>query len=129
MSDVDVRPAWSGSDPVIWSQRSVGGAGVLAPVGELDADLADELERRLTHLVESTDGPTVLIDMVHVDFIDAGCVGVILRARAEARRRNRTLCVQGLHGLPARVFDALGLRGALVCPTPADERVGGPGER
>jgi anti-anti-sigma factor len=129
MSDVDVRPAWSGPDPVSWSQRSVDGAAVLFPVGELDADLAAELERRLKHLVESTDGHTVLIDLADADFIDACCVGVLLRARADARRRNRQLWVRGLRGVPALVFDALDLRSTLECPTPGNEWGGEPGER
>jgi anti-anti-sigma factor len=90
-------------------------------VGELDFDLAGELERRLKDLVESTDGPAVLLDLTGVDFIDACCVGVILRARAHARGRHRELWVNGLRGVPAQVFDALGLRSTLELATPGDE--------
>lgn len=121
MRDVDGRSAWPRPDPILWFQRSIDGAAVLCPVGELDFDMVRELKRRLKDLVQSTDRPAVLIDLAGVDFIDASCVGVIVRARVDARRRNRALWVHGLRGVPARVFDALGLRATLVCPTPGDD--------
>ncbi|MEV0720942.1 STAS domain-containing protein [Asanoa sp. NPDC050611] len=105
-----------------WRQRAVDGALVFSPVGDLDLDTAGEFERRLVEIVDRTDAPLVLVDLADVHFIDAGSVSVILRARTKARRRNVTLCVRGLSGVPALVFDALGLRETLICPVPLDDR-------
>ena len=122
MREIDTHAAPPRRDTDGWFEYSAGGAVVLCPVGELDLSTASALERRLTDIVESTDAPTILVDLSRVQFIDARCVGVILQTRANACRRHRALYVEGLGGVPARVFDALGLRTALTPPTPGNDR-------
>lgn len=116
MREIDFNGLLVGCEPDVWGLRSIDDAVMLSPAGELDFDMADEFDRRLSDLVASADTPLVLIDLSAVDFIDACCVSVIVRARAAARRRGRELYVQGLRGVPARVFDALGLRDVLALP-------------
>jgi anti-sigma B factor antagonist len=120
MRDFDPLELLVRPDPDAWLQQSTDTAAVLSPAGELDLDTAGALERSLADLVESTDRPVVLVDLAAVDFIDASCITVIVRARAAARSRRKALYVQGLRGVPAQVFDALGLRATLVFPAGDD---------
>lgn len=89
---------------------------VVSVVGELDASTAPEFQRKLGGLVNSVTVGTVVLDMSRLDFIDVGSVRVILQGRAAAVARSRTLWVDGLHGVPARVFDVLGLESLAYPP-------------
>lgn len=88
---------------------------VLSVVGELDVSTATEFRRKLCGLVESVTASTVVLDMSRLDFIDVASVRVILMGRAMAAARRRALWVDGLHGVPARAFELLGLE-SLVYP-------------
>jgi anti-anti-sigma factor len=85
------------------------GAVVVRLAGELDMSTAAELRRRLLRVVKSTAAPTIVLDLSDVSFIDAHCAGLIETTWADARCRGRQLRVDGLHGIPARVFNVLGL--------------------
>jgi len=112
MSSLDeLRP---GSPHFGWSLRCVGDVVVVYLAGELDMLTLEELRRKLFVLVGSVDARRVVLDLSELEFISAGSVGVILSARDAAAARGRVLCVDGLHGISARVFEVLGLE-ALVC--------------
>jgi anti-anti-sigma factor len=91
-----------------WSQRRVNGSVMVQLSGELDVSVSDELDRRLTNVVES-DAAVVVLDLWDLTFIDAHSVGLIVAAHAAVRQRGRHLRVDGLRGVPARVFELLGL--------------------
>lgn len=101
-------PRW-GPGRFGWSQRCVDGGIVVYLAGELDLSTATELRRRLMSVAESGTAATVVLDLSDVRFIDAHSIGLILSAWATAKFRDRELCVDGLHGTPARVFGLLGL--------------------
>jgi anti-anti-sigma factor len=90
----------------------VDGAVVVRLAGELDLS-AVGLDSLLLGVVESGFTASIVLDMAKVEFIDAHSVGVIERAWAAAQARGRVLRVDGLHGLPARVFQILGLEPML----------------
>lgn len=92
---------------------------VLHLAGELDVATGSDLEGWLHDAVESEDTASILVDLSNVDFIDAFSIGLIMRARAVAVRRGRLLQVNGLAGLPARVFELLGLDGVVRPSAPS----------
>ena len=95
-----------------WSRRSADGVVVVSLAGELDL-AALELEPVLLGLAESDHAATIVLDLSQLEFIDACGVSVILSAWKAARARGHVLRVEGLHGLPARVFGLLGLEPML----------------
>jgi anti-anti-sigma factor len=100
---------------------------VLHLAGELDLATGSDLGGWLRDAVESQAAGSILVDLSKVGFIDAYSIGLIVRAWAAADRRGRSLQVDGLGGLPARMFDVLGLE-ALVrpsAPPPTSEVTGG----
>jgi anti-anti-sigma factor len=106
-------PQW-GSGGFGWSQRRVEGGVVVHVAGELDFAASAELGQRLLNLVELDGAAVVVLDLSELRFIDAHCVGVIMAAWEAARCRGRRLEIDGLRGIPARVFDVLGLRTLLA---------------
>jgi anti-anti-sigma factor len=92
-----------------WVQRHVDGVDVIFLAGELDLATASEMQRRLMDAVETSDSATIVVDLSRVEFIDAHNVGVIMAAWDAARCRGRRLQVGGLHGIPALIFEVLGL--------------------
>ena len=92
-----------------WSQRGVDGGVVVRVAGELDLLTAAELRQRLATLVESGHAAPIVLDLSDVRYIDAHSVGLIMNAWAAVRSRGGRLAVEGLRGIPAKVFDLLGL--------------------
>ncbi|MEU5727286.1 STAS domain-containing protein [Micromonospora sp. NPDC047738] len=116
-------PQW-GPGRLGWSQRRVDGALVIHLAGELDLSTAAELHRRLMSVVESSAAATVVLDMSHVAFIDAHSTGLIVTAWAAATCRGRQFQVNGLQGIPARVFGLLGFA-PLAARRMWDDNAGG----
>lgn len=119
MIDHRVGVSQCGPAPFRWSQRCGNDAVVVCLAGELDLATV-ELEPLLVRLAESGPAATIVLDMSEVSFIDAHSVGVIVAAWAAARTRGRVLQVDGLRGLPARVFRLVGLEPLLVRRTGGD---------
>ena len=113
-SDGEVRVPQCGPGHFGWSQRRVDGAVVVYLAGELDLGTAAEFRRRLMSVVESGAAATVVLDLSDVRFIDAHSAGLVVSAWAAAQSRGRELRVDGLHGVPARVFGLLGLERTLA---------------
>lgn len=111
-----------------WSQRCVDGAVVVSLAGELDL-AAVELEPLLLRVAESGHAATIVLDMSELGFIDAYSVGVIVSAWKAAKARGRVLRVDGLHGLPARLFRLVGLEPVLACRPGGDTSEGDCGDR
>jgi anti-anti-sigma factor len=107
-----------------WWQRSLDDdAAVVCLAGELDLATAAEL-RQLLKVAESGTAATVVLDMSDVRFIDAHSIGLIVGASKAAKVRGRVLQVDGLDGLPARVFRLVGLEPMLVRRTSVGDGVG-----
>jgi anti-sigma B factor antagonist len=108
-----------------WWQRSLDDdAAVVCLAGELDLSTAAEL-RQVLRVAESGTAATVVLDMSDVRFIDAHSIGLIVGASKAAKVRGRVLQVDGLDGLPARVFRLVGLEPMLVRRTSGGDGVGG----
>lgn len=101
---------------------------VVSLAGELDL-AAVELEPLLLQVAESGPAATIVLDMSDLDFIDAYGVGIILGAWKAAKARGRVLRVEGLHGLPARVFRLAELEPVLVRRPCGDDLKGNPGDQ
>jgi anti-sigma B factor antagonist len=106
-------PRW-GPGRFGWSQRRVDGGVVVYLAGELDLSTAAELRRRLMRVAESGAAEMIVLDLSDVRFIDAHSTGLIMSAWAAAKLRGRELCVDGLHGIPARIFGLLGVESTLA---------------
>ena len=108
-----------------WWQRSLDDdAAVVCMAGELDLSTAAELRELLLKVAESGTAATVVLDMSDVRFIDAHSIGLIVGASKAAKVRGRVLQVDGLDGLPARVFRLVGLEPMLVRRTSGGDSVG-----
>jgi anti-anti-sigma factor len=83
---------------------------VVRLVGDLDLSAETELQALLLRLVREGGPATVVLDMSHVRVIDAHNIGLVMAAWGTAAAGGRQLRVAGLHGIPARLFDILGLR-------------------
>lgn len=110
-----------------WAQRYGDDAVVVSLAGELDVACVG-LEPLLLRLAESGRAATIVVDMSELRFIDAHGVGVIVSAWKAAKARGRVLWVDGLHGLPARVFRLVGLEQVLV-RSPATTLKGNAGDQ
>lgn len=128
MVDREVGVPHRGRTSFRWSQRCGDGAVIVSLAGELDL-AAVELEPLLLRIAESGATATIVLDMSDLDFIDAYGVGVIVSAWTAARARGRVLRVDGLHGLPARVFRLLRLEPMLVGAPAATFPKGNAGDR
>jgi|SRR5829696_2098473 len=113
MVDYEVGVPLGGPTSFRWSQRCGDDAVVVRLAGELDLATV-ELEPLLLGVAESGPASTIVLDMSEVSFIDAYGIGVIVSAWTAAKARGRVLQVDGLHGLPARVFRLVGLEPVLV---------------
>jgi anti-anti-sigma factor len=128
MVDREVGVPHCGPTSFRWSQRCRDGAVVVSLAGELDL-AAVELEPLLLRLAESGPTATIVLDMSELDFIDAYGVGVIVSAWRAAKARGRVLRVDGLHGLPARVFRLVRLEPMSVAGAAATSLEGNAGDQ
>ena len=108
-----------------WSQVTLDGAVVVRLAGELDLSTAAQFRQLLLKVAESGTATTVVLDMSDVRFIDAHSIGLIVGASQAAKVRGRVLQVDGLDGLPARLFRLVGLEPMLVRRTSGGDGVGG----
>lgn len=92
-----------------WWQRCIGGALEIALVGDLDLATAGALDRLLDGLAGSA-AAAIRLDLSRLDFIDGHSAGLIERTAVAVRARGGVLSVEGVRGLPARVFAILGVR-------------------
>jgi anti-anti-sigma factor len=92
----------------------VGDVVVVCLAGELDLSTATEFRRRLLNVTESGAATTIVLDLSQVRFIDLHSTGLIICACTAAAACGRALQVDGLHGIPARVFRLLELEWMLV---------------
>jgi anti-sigma B factor antagonist len=92
------------------SQRE-GDVHTIALSGEMDLSNAVDVERELMH-VESTDAPTILIDLSSLTFLDSTGIRLLIAADARSRADScrlrvtrppaavfRVLCIAGIDGL------------------------------
>jgi anti-anti-sigma factor len=108
-----------------WSQRSVDGAVVVQLAGELDISTAVELRRRLLQVARMDGTSSIVLDLSDVRFIDAHTVGLIFHARKTAAAHGRTLQVDGLRALPARMFSLLSWEPIMKHPDACADEPGG----
>jgi len=121
-------PQW-GPGRFGWSQHHVDGVDVVRLAGVLDLATGAELRDRLMSVVESSDAATIVLDLSEVRFIDAHSIGVIVAAWSAATGRGRQFRVDGARGVPALLFDLLGLAPILIGPTEASAGGRGAGDR
>jgi anti-anti-sigma factor len=128
MVDYEVGVPQCGPSSFRWAQRYGDDAVVVSLAGELDVACV-ELEPLLLRLAESGPAATIVLDMSELGFIDAHGVGVIVSAWKAAKANGRVLWVDGLHGLPARVFRLVGLEPVLVRPPATTSLKGNAGDQ
>jgi anti-anti-sigma factor len=128
MADCDVGVSQCEAATFRWSRRCRDGAVVVSLAGEVDL-AAVELEPLLLQVAESGPAATIVLDMSELDFIDAYGIGTIVNAWKVAKARGRVLRVEGLRGLPARVFRLAELEPMLVRPPCRDDLKGNPGDQ
>lgn len=96
-----------------WSEIALPDRLLVHLGGELDLATKSALHNRLTSATEST-AQRIQLDFMQVKFVDASCIGVIVRAWDVMHGSGRLLHITGLHGFPARVFDVCGLTPMMV---------------
>jgi anti-sigma B factor antagonist len=119
---MSTSPLWSdlGEIPLCWTQCCLGDTHVVSLAGELDLSTASQLRRFLAGVAESATAATIVVDMTEVSFIDAHSIGVLVSASTVASRAGRVWRVAGLHGLPEKVFELVGLHDMTASAAPAE---------
>ena len=77
--------------------------------GHLGIDTSPDLRDRLLAMLQGQRPKTIVVDVTDVAYIDASGVATLLEALKIARSRQSTLCLKGLQGRMARLFDVMGL--------------------
>jgi anti-sigma B factor antagonist len=77
--------------------------------GRLGIDSAPDFRDRLLVMLQGQSPQMITVDLTEVAYIDASGVATLLEALKIARQRQTRLCVKGLHGRIARLFEATGL--------------------
>ncbi|NVN84902.1 MAG: STAS domain-containing protein [Rhodopseudomonas sp.] len=70
-----------------------------------DLTFADHMMfREIADRLRASTDKTIVIDVANLDFIDSAGLGMLLIAREEARKLNRTLVLRGAKGQVGRMF-------------------------
>jgi anti-anti-sigma factor len=77
--------------------------------GHLGIDTSPDLRDRLLAMLQGQPPKTIIVDLMEVSNIDASGVATLLEALKVARSRQATLCLKGLQGRVARLFEVMGL--------------------
>jgi len=77
--------------------------------GRLGIDSSPDLRERLLAMLQGQPPNAITVDLTEVAYIDASGVATLLEALKIARKRQTRLCVKGLEGRIARLFEATGL--------------------
>jgi len=103
-----VNPQWEPAH-FAWSQLRVDDTDVMILTGDLDLTTAEKLRPPLMGVAESGTAGMILLDLSSLRFIDAYSVRLIVAAWQAAQHRGAQLQVDGLNGIPATIFEVLGL--------------------
>jgi anti-anti-sigma factor len=102
-------PPFNLSEREIWP-----GCHEIVVEGELDLAVVDQLEAALDRAAER--GVHALLDLGACSFLDAGCLGVLIRGHETLRERRRQLLLYGVNGQVRRLLALTGVaeNGLLV---------------
>ena len=78
--------------------------------GRVGIDSSPDLRDRLQAILQGQLPKTIIVDLTEVSFIDAAGIATLLEALKLARNRQVTLCLKGLQGRMARLFEVTGLQ-------------------
>lgn len=89
------------------TESKIGTVNVIAPVGEIDANSAPQLEKSIKALVDAGESELV-VDMSRVSYTSSAGLRVILWGLKEMRRRRGDLRLVGLRPRVQEVFEMAG---------------------
>jgi anti-sigma B factor antagonist len=78
--------------------------------GRLVIDSSPDLRDRLLVMLEGQPPKTIIVDLTEVSYMDDSGIATLLEALKVARNRQVTLCLKGLQGRMARLFEVTGLQ-------------------
>jgi anti-anti-sigma factor len=81
--------------------------------GRIGLDSSPILRDRLLAILQGQPLKGITVDLTGVTSIDASGVATLLEALRIARKRHTTLCLKGLQGRAARLFEVTGLQGVF----------------
>lgn len=81
--------------------------------GRLGIDSSPAFRDRLLALLQGQPLKSITVDLTEVSYIDAAGIATLLEALRAARNRQATLCLKGLQGRTARLFEVTGLLGVF----------------
>jgi anti-anti-sigma factor len=90
--------------------------------GHLGIDSSPDLRDRLQSTLLGQPPKTIIVDLTEVSFIDAAGIATLLEALKIARNRQVTLCLSGLPGRMARLFELTGLQAVFEMACKAGQR-------
>nr|WP_240670668.1 STAS domain-containing protein [Actinoplanes solisilvae] len=109
--------------------RTDGGTAVLKPLTDLDAELTECLRDELMHAAATC--PNVVVDLRSVGFIDSTALGLLVRARQEARQHDATFGLVEPSRFVRTVLHTMRLDSVFPIypdwPEPSEEASGDPG--
>ncbi len=101
---------------LIQTVRLADGTAVVEVRGELDLSICDQLQRVLVDTATRLRPPSIVVDLLHVTFIDSTGIGALAAGRNAARGVGIGFRVRHPTDLVARQLRSVGLYEALTGP-------------
>jgi anti-anti-sigma factor len=121
----DGRDAGQSAPPCAIATGHLNGTVRVAVVGEIDIVVRDQLRDALAAALCARPAVELVVDLAATTFLDAGGIGVLVRAQHEARRAGRLLRITNpQHPTVRRVLDVTGTLRVLTEPGKAQQPAG-----
>lgn len=96
------------TNPAVWYDAVQGDIWLVGARGRLDHTLVPELEAALERLL-AAGRVQLAIDLSQVDYVNSGCLRVLVGAWRNARRQGGDLCLCGLTRRVQDIVETMGL--------------------
>ena len=101
-------------------ERAIRGMVILSPVGSIDSETCELLEKEIRKVMKRS-VRTLVLDMTGVDFVTSRGVGVIAKTKVSLAEKERSMAVIGLQPQVHKVFEIMCLLPALNVFADRDE--------
>jgi anti-anti-sigma factor len=89
-------------------ERAIHGMVILSPVGSVDSETCELLEKEVKKVMRRS-MRTLVLDMTGVDFVTSRGVGVIAKTKVSLAEKGRSMAIIGLQPQVRKVFEIMSL--------------------
>ncbi len=88
-------------------QEKMPGAYILYPVGPLDANTSQILEKRVDYLISEGEAKVITLDMAGVHYISSMGIRVVVKTKKQLKQRGGSLIMMNLQPQVSKVFEII----------------------